>query len=241
VLIETKAPIVAALPVLTRNLSVAPFLEPTIDSVFPQILAFAPSIALTISGSNLLGRNTVVVFDGNPQSPQTPRPLGGGASVSVTIPPLQAGINTLQVVRRIDLGVNPMTPFVQSNIASFILQPVIRRAATPPNDYLITVGAPDNSISPPRIPITVTLDPAIIATQKISLLLNQLNPPAGQAPRSYMFDAAASDLTPPDQVLIQTQGVPTGDYLVRIRVDGADSPLDVDPNTKAFITPKVTL
>jgi hypothetical protein len=241
VLIETKAPIVAALPVLTRNLVVAPFLEPTIDSVSPQILAFAPSIALTISGSNLLGRNTVVVFDGNPQSPQTPRPLGDGASVSVTIPALPAGINTLQVVRRIDLGVNPMTPFVQSNIASFILQPVIRRAATPPNDYLITVGAPDNSVSPPRIPITVTLDPAIIATQKISLLLNQLNPPAGQAPRSYMFDAAASDLTPPNQVLVQTQGVPAGDYLVRIRVDGADSPLDVDPSTKAFITPKVTL
>ncbi len=241
VLIETKAPIVAALPVLTRNIVVAPFLEPTINSVDPQVLAFAPAAVLTISGSNLLGRGTVVVFDGNPQSPQPPQPIGDGARVSATLPALPAGINTLRLVRRIDLGVSPPTPFVASNVAAFILQPVIRRAAAPPGDYLIAVGPPDDSVSPPSVPITVTLDPAITATQKISLLLNQLQPPAGQAPLSYMFDAAAGDLTPPNQVLVHIQGVPAGDYLVRIRVDGADSPLDADPNTKAFVTPKVKL
>jgi Pvc16 N-terminal domain len=241
VLIETKAPVVAALPVLTRNLVVTPFLEPTIAAVDPQILPFAPVAALTISGSNLLGRGTVVVFDGNPQAPQTPTPLGDGAQVSTPLPALPAGINTLRLVRRIDLGVSPPTPFVESNTASFILQPVIRRDATPPHDYLITVGSPDNSVSPPRIPITVTLDPAITATQKISLLLNQLSPPVGQTPGSYMFDAAASDLAPPDQVQVYVQGVPHGNYLVRIRVDGADSPLDLDPATKAFAAPKVTL
>ena len=241
VLIETKAPVVAALPVLTRNLVVTPFLEPTIAAVDPQILSFAPAAALTISGSNLFGRGTVVVFDGNPQAPQTPTPLGDGAQVSTSLPVLPAGINTLRLVRRIDLGVSPLTPFVESNTASFILQPVIRRDATPAHDYLITVGPPDNSVSPPRIPITVTIDPAITATQKISLLLNELNPPAGQNPHSYMFDAVASDLAPPDQALVYVQGVPHGDYLVRIRVDGADSPLDLDPATKAFAAPKVTL
>ncbi len=240
VLVETRAPVVAALPVLSRALVVVPFLEPTIDSVAPQTMAFIPGGSITISGSNLIGRDTVVIFDGNPGSPQAPTPLAGGASVSALVPPLAAGINTLRVVRRIDLGVNPPAPFVESNVASFILQPVIRRAAAAPHDYLVTVGPPDTSVSPARVPVTLTLDPAILSTQKISLVLNELNPPLGRAPYSYMFDAAAADLSPPDHVLVNTQGVASADYLVRVRVDGADSPLDIDPATLAFATPKVS-
>ncbi|MGO9991364.1 MAG: DUF4255 domain-containing protein [Steroidobacteraceae bacterium] len=240
VLIETKAPIVAALPVLSRKLVIAPYLEPTIDAVAPQIFPFAPGATIALSGSNLPGRNTVVIFDGAPASPQTPTAVGNGAKVTVPLPVLTAGINTLRVVRQIDLGVIPKTPFVESNVASFILQPVISRDPNPPNNYLIQIGAADNSVAPPRIPVTVTVAPAFLATQKISLLLNELNPPAGTAPRSYMFDAAAADLAPPSKVVVQTQGVPAGDYLVRIRIDGADSVLDVDPVTRVFKTPKVT-
>jgi hypothetical protein len=239
VLIETKAPIVAPLPVLTRNLLVRPFTEPTIESVDPQIIAFAPGVTMTIAGFNLVGRDTVVIFDGNPSSPQTPTTIGDGATVKVSLPAVPAGINTLRIVRQIDLGVIPKTRFVESNVASFILQPVIRRDPVAPHGYLIQVGTPDTTFTPPRVPVTVTLDPVIAATQKISLLLNELSPPPGIAPRSYMFDAAAADLTPPDKALIYTQGVATGDYLARIRVDGADSSLDIDPVSKAFVTPKV--
>ena len=241
VLIETQAPIVAPLPVLTRNLLVVPFLEPAIQSVSPQILPYAASAVLTLTGTNLTGSDTVVIFDGAPGSPQTPTVIGNGASITALLPTLTAGVNTVRVVRQVNLGVTPQTPFVESNSGSFILQPVIRRAATPPNDYLITVGSADNSTTPPRIPVTVTVDPVVNATQKISLLLNELNVPAGQTPNTYMFDAAAADLTLPNQVLVYTQGVPSGDYLVRIRVDGANSPLDIDTTSKAFVTPKVTL
>jgi hypothetical protein len=239
VLIESKAPLTAPLPVLQRSVKVVPFLEPTIDAVAPQVLAFTPGASITLSGANLVGRDTVVVFQGNPAAAQTPVAIGSGASVSVVLPALTAGINTLRVVRRIDLGVTPKTSLAESNVASFILQPLIRRAPVAPHDYLIQVGAADASV-PPRRAVTLRLDPAITATQKISLLLNQLNPPPGQAPRSYLFDAAAAGLTLPDQVLVQTQGVAAGDYLVRIRVDGADSPLDVDPLTQTFAAPKVT-
>jgi Pvc16 N-terminal domain len=240
VLIETHAPVTAPLPVLTRNLVVVPFLEPTIQSVNPQMLPYASGASLTLMGTNLPGRDTVVIFGGAPDSPQTPTVTGNGASVTVPLPTLTAGVNTVQVVRQVNLGVTPETPFVQSNAASFILQPVIRRAPMPPNDYLISVGSPDNSTTPPRVPVTATVDPVFTATQKVSLLLNELNAPAGQTPGTYMFDAVAADLAPPNQVLIYTQGVPAGDYLARIRVDGADSPLDIDSTTKAFVTPKVT-
>ncbi|HEY0183324.1 MAG TPA: DUF4255 domain-containing protein [Rhodopila sp.] len=241
VLIETKAPIVSALPVLARNLIVRPFLEPSIQQIDPQILAFGPAASITITGTNLTGRDTVVVFGGNPQVPRTPTVIGNGATVSVTPPPLLAGINTLRVVRQVDLGVNPKAPLVESNVASFILQPVIRRAVALPHDYLITIGPPDTTVTPPVIPITVTLDPPITATQKISLILNKTNLAVGEAPQSYMFDAEAKDIAPPDRALVHIQGVPAGDYLARIRIDGADSPLDVDPVTKAYVTPKVTL
>jgi len=35
--------------------------------------------------------------------------------------------------------------------------------------------------------------------------------------------------------------VVTGDYFVRVRVDGAESALDVDPNTLEFTGPKLTI
>lgn len=240
-LIETKAPSSAPLPVLTRNLVVVPYSEPQIDVVDPQLLPFSAGATLRLTGSNLLGRNTVAIFGGNPGAPQTPTPVGSGAQVTVPLPALSAGVNTVQLVRRVDLGVNPKTPLVESNVASFILQPVIKRDAAAPHDSLIEVGAPDNSVVPPIIPITITVDPPITPQQKISVLLYQLNAPAGQAPRSYLFDAAAADIAPPDEVTVKTQGVQAGTYLVRIRVDGADSPLDIDPVSKAFSAPKVTL
>jgi hypothetical protein len=239
-LIETTTPVIAPLPVLSRNLVVQPFTEPSINTVSPQMVPYSANASLTITGSNLAGSNTYVVFDGNPGAPQAPAVSVNGASVSTPLPALSAGINTLRVVRQISLDATTKTNFAESNAASFTLQPMIRRAAGPPNDYLITVGAPDNSVSPPSVPVTVKLDPAIATTQKISLLLNPLNPPAGETPPSYMFDALPTGITVPDTVTIDTQGVPAGDYLVRIRVAGADSPLDIDPATRAFSAPKVT-
>ena len=238
-LIETTRPVIAPLPVLSRNLVVKPFVEPVIDAIAPQIVPYAPNATLIISGANLTGASTVVVFGGNAGAPQTPTVIGTGAAVSVTLPPLSAGLNTLTVVRQVQFDATPPVTFAQSNVATFMLQPRVRRSATPPNNYLITLGAPDNSVTPPIVPVTVTLDPALVATQKVSLLLNRLDPPAGTAPQSYMFDAAADGIALPDSVTINTQGVPGGLYLVRVRVDGVDSPLDLDPGTHAFVTPQV--
>jgi hypothetical protein len=234
-LIESQALVTAPLPVLARRLVVLPFLEPHIGEVAPQIVPFAAAATLALTGSNLTGKDTEVVFDGNPAAPQAPLPGGDSGSISVAIPPLAAGINTVRVVRRIDLDITPKTPFVESNVASFMLQPVIQKTGA---GYQITVGAPDAGI-PPRAPVTVLIDPTIGAKQKVSLLLNPLNPPPNQDPLGLRFDAVAADISPPHQVVVRTQGVPAGDYLARVRVDGADSPLDIDAGGK-FVGPKVT-
>jgi hypothetical protein len=229
-LIETTAPFTAPLPVLTEKVTVFPFLEPSIDAVVPQLVPFASGGSITIVGSNLLGQNTVVIFDGAPSLPQTPVQIGSGASVGVTLPALPAGINTLRIDRQIDLGESSLTTIVRSNVASFVLQPVTKT---------ITVGAPDPTTH--ATPVTVTLDPPLNAKQTISLLLTQANASPGAALLSYMFDAKPQDITLPDTVVFRTLGVATGkSYLVRVRVDGADSPLTLDPITKKFKAPAVS-
>jgi hypothetical protein len=43
-----------------------------------------------------------------------------------------------------------------------------------------------------------------------------------------------------DQLTFQIRDLPSGAYLVRVRVDGAESPLDFDPSG-APVAPSVTL
>jgi hypothetical protein len=235
-LIETHAPSIAPLPVLTQRVTVIPFTEPSIDAVVPALLPFAAGSAITVVGGNLPGRNTVVIFDGNPSLPQTPTVIGKGDALSVPLPPLSAGINTLRVVRQVDLGETPLTTIVESNVASFVLQPVIKRGTVPPFAYDVTVGAVDPATH--LRPVTVKIDPPLTASQTVSLLLTELNAPAGKTPLSFMFDAAPGDIALPDTLVFRTAGVPAGrHYLTRVRVDGANSPLDVDPVTKQFTAP----
>ncbi len=243
-LIETNAPLLAPLPVLNPVVTVIQFAEPSIDAIVPQLIPYAAGASLTIAGSNLTGQNTVVVFDGAPTSPQTATPIGAGATVSVPLPALTAGINTLHVARQVNLGESTLTNVVESNTASFALQPVIARGPNSPFPYQISVGAavppPSGSTIPPTVPVTVTVEPALTTAQTVSLLLSQLTVAPGTTALSYAFDAAPEDITPPNTVVFDTQGVASGTYLVRVRVDGANSPLDIDATTKQFVSPTAT-
>jgi hypothetical protein len=238
-LIETSAPVAAALPVLSRTVTAFPFTEPVVAAADPGVFAFAPGGSLTIAGQNLSGGGTFVQFDGNPTSLQTPALVNGGPEAIVPLPPLAAGINTFRVIRQLDLSGNPTT-VVQSNTGSFVLQPVIKRDPLAPHPYLITVGAPDASFTPPRVTVVVRVDPPLRTGQQASLLFNELHPPPNQVPRSYSFDAMPAGVVPPDTITVFTQGIPAGDFLVRVRIDGADSPLEIDAVTHQFVKPAVT-
>jgi hypothetical protein len=233
VLIESTARIRSPLPVLRRNLAVLPFQEPNIDAITPQILAWSPNASVAITGQNLRGPGVVVIFAGNPDAPAIPTLTSGGRGATVVLPALPAGINTLRVVRQLAIGTPPPRNIVESNVGSFILRPVIRGA---PNEQITVGGATVGGVTP----MTVTLDPAMEKTQTISLLLNQLNPPVGVPPLSYSFDAASSDIAA-NAVTFGVSGVDHSDYLVRVRIDGAESPLRADPSTGQFIGPKVSL
>ena len=78
------------------------------------------------------------------------------------------------------------------------------------------------------------------------LLLNELAPPPTRPARSYSFFAPADNgIVPPAQIDTGTitfpiSFVPPGAYLVRVQVDGAESPLQVD-GTGRYSTPAVTI
>lgn len=240
VLIESKAPVASAPPVMARNLAVVQLRRPEVSAVSPQYLPWASGgMTLTLAGTNLTGTGTSVVFDQAPAVPQVPQRIDAATS-TVAVPALPAGLNSLHVVQQVDIGAPPAKNVIQSNIALFYLQPVIRRSPGGAHNELVTVGPVDNSVTPPIRTVTVQLDPALGPTQKVSLLLDELNPPAGQAPLSFTFDAR------PDQIAtgsaaFDTYGTRAGDYLLRVRVDGAESLPRTVPPSQNYTKPAVTL
>ena len=84
------------------------------------------------------------------------------------------------------------------------------------------------------------LDPALESTQQVQLLLNEVAPPAGAVPLSFTFDASPSQISA-NSVTFTTFGTRPGAYLVRVRVDGAESVLQTDLGTGAYSGPVVTL
>jgi hypothetical protein len=201
-------------------------------------LPWASSLSLTLTGQNLTGQGVAVIFDNNPAAPQTPQ--AAGSAFTAAVPPLPAGINTVRVVQQLTVGAPPPKNVVESNVSLFYLQPVIRQQAAPPHNDLITVGPADNSTTPATTPVTVQLDPALQTTQQVQLLLNELSPPAGATPLSFTFNADASQIGT-NSVTFTTFGTRAGAYLVRVRVDGAESVLRTDPATHAYAGPVVTL
>src|SRR4029078_6499049 len=145
---------------------------------------------------------------------------------------LLSGVQGVQVIQRRLMG-SPPTPHrgVESNLDSFVLRPQIQLPVGLTNVQTPTDGTRSAVFD-------VQLDPAVAATQRVVLLLNEFqppaSPPAGTAARAYSFVApprislqSPPPNPPPHQTLISIpiNGVQPGAYLVRVQVDGAESPL----------------
>jgi hypothetical protein len=73
--------------------------------------------------------------------------------------------------------------------------------------------------------VTTRLDLPVLDTQRVFLLLDELNPPATRKAAGYQFSAPfpLGDRTDPTVVQVATPGVVVADYLVRVQVDGVPS------------------
>jgi hypothetical protein len=79
--------------------------------------------------------------------------------------------------------------------------------------------------------VNATLTPSVAKGQRAVLLLNTL--PTAPTPAAYVFPrppAAADAAT----IGFEISGVPTGTYLVRVQVDGGETPVVLDPASPAF-------
>jgi Pvc16 N-terminal domain len=216
----------SALPVTRRMVTAMTINTPVVTSVVAASGPEAPIVpgtVILILGSSLRGSGMTVQI-GNYPIALTPTPISD-RQMSVALPAdVPAGLRTLQIAQSVSLG-NPAVPHTGniSNAVGFFLRPVI---ATP-----VTASATQ---------VTVNITPVAKAGQQALLLLDEATIPSPPTPAAYAFSfgaltADASSLTFP--IFGVTGGLA---YFVRVQIDGAESPLNLD-STSATYGPKVTI
>lgn len=220
------------LPVLESGLFGVSFLQPVIESAEPAgggAEAAVMGTLLCLDGTNLKGKITRVrigEMEGEPSQLSDSRIAVALAEPPFTTGSLRAGITGAQVIHYEEIGLDSrLFTVAESNVVPFMFRPKL----TDPPVFTAT---------PNRIKVKVA--PIVGARQRVSLQLLSLS-----SGKSHSFDAPgrASDTA---QLEIPIPGAPAGKYLIRLRVDGADSPLDVEkdpssPDFKKFIGPAVVV
>lgn len=242
-----------SLPVRSRNVYVRPIRQPVIERVLSQKTLADPIEAdqsilygniLVLEGRQMRGEVTRVSVSGLEIAPDDI----GDAQIKVPLnaPPfpvdlLRAGVLGVQVVHRLNMG-TPATQHqgFESNIAAFVLRPVVTAGLVTIQSSTVIDGVTYRDAT-----IKLNLVPKIGVNQRLVLLLNEFNPPTNRVPRAYRFDVKLPD-APPDalgQVDAPVTSVAAGGYLLRVQVDGAESPLDPgpDPDAPKYVGPLVTI
>ena len=206
VLIQSSKATKTALPVSQRNIITLPFRLPFIAEITPQVVVAGASI--TLSGQNLQAAQTTVNF--------AVSELVGPSTISdsqivATLPGgLSAGVNTVQVVQQLTFGTpaDPHSGF-ESNVVPFMLAPQI----TTPQPLSVKVGTT----------LTLAINPSVGRTQRASLVIGAESITIPARPATGPATTGTLDFPIP-------ANFPTGAFPIRLQIDGAQSPLEVDQN-----------
>jgi hypothetical protein len=257
VFIETDDVVRDALPVRQRKVYVRPIQQPFIESVASQSGSsdpIVPTSVLVLSGKRLRGDPTNVLIGG---FAATPTSVTDSRITSLMPSKLRAGPQGVQVSHPVPMG-SPALPHegAESNLAAFVLHPVINKRLDGTYDITIVPTVPPPVSIPVSLPappdgtrsadVTVKVSPKVALGQRPALLMSEFQP---AAPPGHNYTFANPPLTLPgaqtetDTLVFHIREVLPGDYLVRVQVDGANSQLDLDsdPNNPRFIAPKVTI
>lgn len=226
VLIESEATTRAAIPVLEREIFVVPFQHPTIERVRSEDGEFKPILSdstIVIEGKQLRGEVTQLRIAGSDLMN-----LQNATDTRIVFPlnsiqpagSLRAGVQAVQIVQPMMMG-KPRVEHVgvESNVAAIVVRPTITN-----------ITAPDSTH------ITIDIDLSIGKRQRVLLLLNENT---NQNSGSYTFLVAPRN-TDTNTLTIPISNVKSGEYFVRIQIDGAESLLDLDP-ADGNVGPKVTI
>jgi hypothetical protein len=206
VLIESTKATKAALPVSQRNIITLPFRLPFVAEITPQIVVAGASI--TLNGQNFKTAQTKVNFG---ISGLVDPSIISDSQIVATLPAgLMAGVNTAQVVQTLSFGTpaDPHSGF-ESNVVPFMLAPQI---ATP-QPLSIKVGST----------LTLAINPPVGHSQRASLVVGARSITIPARPATGPATTGTLDFPIPADF-------PTGDFPIRLQIDGAQSPLEVDQN-----------
>lgn len=213
------------------------FHEPTISQIVPPIETDGKIIAdstLIIRGKRLRGNITRICISGVEKLIE-PKIIQDN-QMSLTLPPgLAAGIHSLQVLHLV-MG-NPHTPAdrVASNIMAFVLHSTITATVDcvqKSDDNLYTAA------------ITIKFNPPVRSGQQVVVLLNEVSSKLHDAASSKQgaaytlpMNVCAADT---DSITIPVTNIKSGNYLVRVQVNGAESWLARDRDG-AYDSQQVTI
>ncbi|MBC9251682.1 hypothetical protein A9179_15520 [Pseudomonas alcaligenes] len=225
-----------SLPVLARNLYVVPLRAPRLDRVEAVAGASAPilpSAGVRVSGANLAAQSLSLLVNGEDFAAAVQQLEQGELSFTFNLPAppgipesLRAGVCTLQLVHPQHMGTPPQPHGGQeSNLAAFVLNPEATFSVEPGVTSTLVDGVTYCSGA-----VRIGCVPRVGSRQRVRLLLNEKNPPAGRPARAYSFSASDGNgiLAPAEstaEVVVEFRHVAQGSYLARVQVDAGISPL----------------
>jgi Pvc16 N-terminal domain len=234
VLIESVQLGGSAPPVRAFTVGASTFRQPVIDQVrsrhdtaheFDASRPIVPGDEVALVGRQLRGDVTQVFVDDGE--------VTDGLQISdqqITFPvpsSLLAGIHTANTAQLQLMGLPP-SPHqgVESNIVALTLNPLLSALS-------VTLTQAASGAAPRVGTISVDVDPEVGRDQRVTLLLNEFQPPptSVRSPWAYRFAAPPrSQAGAPGSsrtLTIPFVDVVPATYLVRLRIDGAESPLGI--------------
>lgn len=231
VLIESKAKKRSSLPVLIRNINVLPWTTLRLDQAVNAENETHPIVegtVLRLRGSGLAQDGLEVQILGVDFTNKIKRRTETEIDVELPSPlpaGVRAGVVPVYVVRQVTNNME-----FSSNAISILLRPKFTK------DPVVSTGK-----------ITVEFSPTVTARQRVLLLLNTRKPAAGVKGKAFSLVSPANNqitgaMTENSKIDFTAAGVPAGNYVVRIQVDGAESLLTLTTDSSAqFDKPEVTL
>lgn len=226
VLIETQRSTKSALPVRDRQLIAMPFQQPTITAVLPQVVT--PRSQLTLQGQGLKSDRVFVTFGAGNIAPDTVT----DSEIRVTIPDsLPAGINTVQVIQIVQLETKEASAIERKSAVSNLMPFVLRPRILSVDPAQLAAGKTD---------LTLHVEPMVRDTQRVAVFLNERS-------SGTSYSAIAPNRADDTTVIgVPITGIRAGSYLVRLKVDGAESMLEADPDPDSptfnqYNQPQVTI
>ena len=149
--------------------------------------------------------------------------------VSIQIPLLRAGVQTVQIIHETVVNKEPHN-LIESNVMAFVLHPKISVETL----HIKSLQDSDGDLR--SFDIGVKFSPKVSKDQRVILQLNRIS---NHEPFLYSCLAPAQTQDT-DIITIPLQNLKPGDYLVRVKVDGAESALYKNQSGE-YDSPRITI